>query len=339
MATPIKTAQGTWRIQIEVRGQRDGGTFPTKREASEWAARRSTEIRAMATGQAAQIKTLADALHRYAEEVTPHKRGWSKELIRLKAFEKQPMFPARRLLADITPPMIADWRDARLKVNARGSVLRDMVLLSHVFEVARRDWGWLSVNPIKDVRKPSEPDHREVLISLAQQRKMLRALGWSRGPVRSVSHAVANCFLAALQTGMRAGELCGLRWDDVRDDYCILHTGKTKTGKARNVPLTPTARRTLELMRGYDDDLVFGLKSQTLDAMFRKYRGKAGLSGFTFHDARHTAATRLAQRLHVLELCKVFGWTSTSRALTYFNASASDIAKRITGAAPTPQSH
>ena len=92
-------------------------------------------------------------------------------------------------------------------------------------------------------------------------------------------------------------------------------------------------------MRGYDDDLVFGLKSQTLDAMFRKYRGKAGLSGFTFHDARHTAATRLAQRLHVLELCKVFGWTSTSRALTYFNASASDIAKRITGAAPTPQSH
>lgn len=339
MATPIKTAQGTWRIQIEVRGQRDSGTFPTKREASEWAARRSTEMRAMATGQAAQIKTLADALHRYAEEVTPHKRGWSKELIRLKAFEKQPMFPARRLLADITPPMIADWRDARLKVNARGSVLRDMVLLSHVFEVARRDWGWLSVNPIKDVRKPSEPDHREVLISLAQQRKMLRALGWSRGPVRSVSHAVANCFLAALQTGMRAGELCGLRWDDVRDDYCILHTGKTKTGKARNVPLTPTARRTLELMRGYDDDLVFGLKSQTLDAMFRKYRGKAGLSGFTFHDARHTAATRLAQRLHVLELCKVFGWTSTSRALTYFNASASDIAKRITGAAPTPQSH
>lgn len=339
MATPIKTAQGTWRIQIEVRGQRDGGTFPTKREASEWAARRSTEMRAMATGQAAQIKTLADALHRYAEEVTPHKRGWSKELIRLKAFEKQPMFPARRLLADITPPMIADWRDARLKVNARGSVLRDMVLLSHVFEVARRDWGWLSVNPIKDVRKPSEPDHREVLISLAQQRKMLRALGWSRGPVRSVSHAVANCFLSALQTGMRAGELCGLRWDDVRDDYCILHTGKTKTGKARNVPLTPTARRTLELMRGYDDDLVFGLKSQTLDAMFRKYRGKAGLSGFTFHDARHTAATRLAQRLHVLELCKVFGWTSTSRVLTYFNASASDIAKRITGAAPTPQSH
>lgn len=339
MATPIKTAQGTWRIQIEVRGQRDGGTFPTKREASEWAARRSTEMRAMATGQAAQIKTLADALHRYAEEVTPHKRGWSKELIRLKAFEKQPTFPARRLLAEITPAMISDWRDARLKVNAHGSVLRDMVLLSHVFEVARRDWGWLSVNPIKDVRKPSEPDHREVLISLAQQRKMLRSLGWSRGPVRSVSHAVANCFLAALQTGMRAGELCGLRWDDVRDDYCILHTGKTKTGKARNVPLTPTARRTMELMRGYDDDLVFGLKSQTLDAMFRKYRGKAGLSGFTFHDARHTAATRLAQRLHVLELCKVFGWTSTSRALTYFNASASDIAKRITGAAPTPRSH
>lgn len=339
MATPQKTASGTWRIQIEVKGRRVAETLPTRREVVEWAARKKAQLLDAHSSGIVGGKTVADALGRYAKEVSPTKKGERWELVRLHALPAQSCFPAQVYLADLRPQHLALWRDARLKQVSRGSVLRDMVLLSHVFEVARRDWGWLSVNPIKDVRKPSEPDHREVLISLAQQRKMLRALGWSRGPVRSVSHAVANCFLAALQTGMRAGELCGLCWDDVRDDYCILHTGKTKTGKARNVPLTPTARRTLELMRGYDDDLVFGLKSQTLDAMFRKYRGKAGLSGFTFHDARHTAATRLAQRLHVLELCKVFGWTSTSRALTYFNASASDIAKRITGAAPTPQSH
>ena len=107
---------------------------------------------------------------------------------------------------------------------------------------------------------------------------MLRVLGWSRGkPVRSVAQAVAWCFVAALQTGMRAGELAGLRWDDVRDDYVLLHAGKTKTGKARQVPLTPEAARTLKRMRGYDEDLVFGLKVQSLDAMFRKYRARAGL--------------------------------------------------------------
>ena len=50
---------------------------------------------------------------------------------------------------------------------------------------------------------------------------------------------------------------------------------------------------------------------------------------------RVEAGRRLAQRLHVLDLCKMFGWTSTSRALVYYNPKAVDIAQRITtGAAP-----
>lgn len=328
MATPIKTAQGTWRIQIEVRGQRDGFTAPTKREATEWAARRSVEMRTVASGQVGTTKTLRDALRQYARDVTPSKRGWQREVIRLAAFERQAL-PLNKKMTDITAADISAWRDARLAVNARGSVLRDMTLLSAVLGVARRDWGWLSSNPMADVRRPAEPDHRERIIAGAEVRGILRALRWGRGPVRSVSCAVANCFLLALQTGMRAGELCGLEWGDVRADFVILHAGKTKTGKGRNVPLTPTARRTIELMRGWDDVLVFGLKSQTLDAMFRKYRGKAGLEGFTFHDSRHTAATRLAGRLHLLDLCRMFGWRNTSQALTYYNATASEIAARL----------
>ena len=84
-------------------------------------------------------------------------------------------------------------------------------------------------------------------------------------------------------------------------------------------------------MRGFDAELVFGLKSQTLDALFRRSRDRTGLSGFTFHDARHTAATVLAQRIHVLDLCRVFGWTNTRRALTYYNPKAADLAKRMSG--------
>ena len=84
--------------------------------------------------------------------------------------------------------------------------------------------------------------------------------------------------------------------------------------------------------------LVFGLPPQTLDALFRKYRARAGLSGFTFHDARHTAATWIAGRMNssgipaqqaLLDMCKAFGWSDTSRALTYYNPSAADIARRM----------
>lgn len=154
---------------------------------------------------------------------------------------------------------------------------------------------------------------------------MLRALGWSRGKsARSVSQAVANAFLLALQTGARAGEICGIRWVDVQAGFFAVDG---KTGR-RDVPAVPATMRTIELMRGFDDELVFGLRPQSLDAMFRKYRQRAGLEGFTFHDSRHTAATRLAQRLHVLDLCKMFGWTNTTRALVYYNPKATEIAQR-----------
>lgn len=325
MATPKKTEQGTWRIQIEVRGVRDSSTEPTKRDALEWAARRTTEIKAMAGGKGGTVKTLRQALDKYAEEVSPKKRGESKEIIRLEAFKRQAL-PIDRKLSELTTPDLVTWRDSRLKINARGSVLRDMTLLGSVLETARKEWKWIEVNPMRDVTRPENPDHRERLITGPEVRKVLRALGYGF-PARSVSQAVAACFLMALATGMRAGELCGLRWSDVKGDFVRLPM--TKNGSPRDVPLSKSAQRLLERMKGWDEDLVFGIKSQTLDALFRKARDKARLKGFTFHDSRHTAATRIAQKLHVLDLCKMFGWKNPKQAAVYYNESASNIAKRL----------
>jgi len=329
MATPKKTAAGRWQIQIEIGGVRESKTMDTKREIEIWAARRATELRLIGSGQAGSIKTLRDALRRYAEDVSPTKKGERWEVVRLKAFEspEHKPLPLLKKFAEITPSDIAMWRDARLAKVSRGTVLRDMSVLAAVFERAKREWGWCTVNIMRDVRRPAEPDHRERVISGPEVRIMLRQLGWPSDRVRSVSEAVAVCFFVALQNGMRAGELCGLEWDDVMASHLRIKAGKT--GK-RDVPMTPAVRRALDKLKGWDDELVFGIKSQTLDALFRKARGRAGLDGFTFHDARHTAATRLAQKLHVLDLCKVFGWKTTTRALTYFNPSAAELAKRMT---------
>jgi len=139
------------------------------------------------------------------------------------------------------------------------------------------------------------------------------------------AHAVA-CFLLALRTGMRAGELTGLEWNRVFDNYCRLPVTKTTP---RDVPLSKKALRIIARMRGFDDDLVFGLKSQTLDALFRRARDKAGLSGFVFHDSRHTAATNIAKKVDVLTLCKIFGWSDPKQALVYYNPKAADLAKML----------
>jgi len=324
MATPTKTAQGTWRIQIEIKGVRDSATFTTKREAVDWGQRRTLELRD--SRPAGQKTTLREVMRRYATEVSPGKRGKHWELVRLQAFESHPL-PLDKPISELTPVHLSAWRDARMQEVSRGSVLRDISLLSSVLETARRDWGLIQANPMRDVRKPAQPGHRERIISLGEICGMLRALGYERERVTTVRQSVAQCFLLALSTGMRAGELCGLGWSDVFQTH--VHLTMTKNGKSRDVPLTPVAQRIVRRMRGWDDVSVFGLTPQTLDAMFRKYRDRSGLSGFVFHDARHTAATRLAKQLHVLELCKVFGWSDPKMAMVYFNPDVTDLAQKL----------
>ncbi len=323
----IKPYRTGYRAQVAIKGVRDSATFRTKREAEAWAARRETEIRARASLAPGERHTLGDALRRYARDVSPTKRGRRWEEIRIDAFLRDPALPIGEPIGELTPDQLGIWRDVRLKTVGAGTVLREFSLLSAVIEEARREWRWIAANPCKDVRKPREPRHREVIITRAQIRTMLAVMGYRPGdPVRAVAQAVAVCFLVALRTGMRAGELCGLEWGRVHPSHAVLLTTKTVP---RDVPLTPKARRLIEKMRGFDPRYVFGIKAASLDAMFRKYRQRAGLDGFTFHDARHTAATWMARRIHVLDLCKVFGWSNTAQALTYYNPSAADIASRL----------
>jgi integrase len=317
--TKIKSG---YRAQIYYQGHRDSKVCRTKREAEAWAFQRVELLKSKVTDQ----HTLGAAIDRYVLEVVPTKRGNNKEHIRFQAMKRD--MPINLPMADLTPEVIAEYRDKLLKRGlSAGSVLRYIGQLSSMLETARREWRWIAYNPVRDVRKPRAPDHREVTINTRQTRLMLKTLGYSPvKPVRTVSQSCAAAFLFALRSGMRAGEICGLTWTNVHEDYCRLPVTKTKP---RDVPLMDKAVRILNRMRGFDDVLVFGIKSQTLDALFRKARVKAGLSGFVFHDARHSAATNLANKVDVLTLCKIFGWTNTSQALTYYNPKVSDIAKRL----------
>lgn len=148
---------------------------------------------------------------------------------------------------------------------------------------------------------------------------------------RSISQAVALCLVAALRTGMRAGELTGLTWPQVRGTHVHLTSGTTKSGAARDVPLSLKARRVLERARGLDAVRVFGVSGPVLDTLFRRARGRTGLAGFTFHDARHTAATWIGSsgRLSMLEMCKMFGWRDPKHALIYFNPGVGELAAKL----------
>jgi integrase len=334
MSSIVKTAKG-WRAQIYVKGERDSQTFDKKGDAVEWAAKRETQLRAVAGGKGGSVFTFEQALDKYAAEVSTERRGERWEVVRLKAYKgKDHNLPIKKKLADVSKTDLIAWRDRRLQVCgvARSTVLRDMTLLSAVFEQARTEWEWIKANPLIDVKKPTKPEHRKRVISPREVGMVLHRLGYAghKAKVVTVSQAVAHAFLLALLTGMRAGEICGLRWEDVRADYGTAHNVKAiMAGVSRDVPMAPSAMRVIERMRGWDAERVFGVDADTLDALFRRARKRAGLEGFTFHDARHTAATWIAPKLHILDLCKAFGWKRMDQALVYYNPTASQIAQKL----------
>lgn len=323
MSSIQKTAKG-YRVQLYVKGHRESAVFATKKEAQIWSAQKEIELRTISKGKASTIKTTHDAFERYSSEISPTHKGERWEVVRLQKMKRD--FPLV-ILEKLSQVHVQKWRDQRLTEVSPSSVLREMKLLSSVFEQCRKEWRWLTENPCKDVRKPSSPPHRERVITRSEIRLILRSLDY---PKRiTPRHAVAHAFLLALRTGMRQSELAGIQWTDVHPNFVRLPD--TKNGTVRDVPLSTKAKRVLEKMRGYHDTSVFGLAASSIDTQFRAAKSRANLSGFVWHDSRHTAATWIGMsgKLNLMEFCKMMGWKDPRHALVYFNPTASDLAAKL----------
>lgn len=316
------------KIKAIIRMQvRDGGpkskTFSSMPRAKLWAAQREAELSDIAEGQIPK-HTLGEAFERYKVEVSPGKRGGRWEQIRLATLQRS--FPSTALLSNTTPAQLALWRDQRLQEVSAGTVLRELGLLSAVFQRCVREWQWMRENPVKAIAKPTSPPHRDKLLTPREIRKVLQQTGRNTD---SVSGRVGLAFLFALRTGMRAGEICGIRRVDVNVDRVTLPM--TKNGTRRDVPLSRKANKVLSRALQLGNDPIFGLTTGSLDALFRRARDAAGLrgSGVVFHSTRHTAATWMASKVDVLTLCRIFGWRDPKMAMVYFNKTASDIAAEL----------
>ena len=327
MAYFEKTKKGT-RAHVQIKGQRDSATFPTKREAQLWAAQKEIEFQTVAKGKAGSITTTHDAFERYKLDVCPKHKGAQWEIVRLDKMKRE--FP-KLMLDKVAAQHIIKWRDARLECVKESSVLREMKLLNAVFErCCSVEWKLLTVNPCKGVDRPKESAHRARTISRREIKTMLRTLGY---PARAAPrNAVAYAFLLALRTGMRQGELAAIGWTNVHPRY--IHTAsKSMVEFTRDVPLSRQARRIVDKMRGYNEASMFNISAGSIDTHFRNAKQRAGLSGFTFHDSRHTAATWIGRsgKIQLLEMCKMFGWKDPKHALIYFNPTGDDLARKLDG--------
>ncbi len=310
----------SWRAEIYKDGRRESNTLTTKAQAVQWALMREAEL----TGARLPENTVKDALRRYANEVAPKHKGARWELARLGLLERDPLALVR--LPALRPIHLAEWRERRLSQVAPASVRREMNLLQSVFKSCRKDWGWLNSDPIKDVDRPQAPASRKRRVAQEEIDRLTLALGYDGGAPETAQHRVALCFLFALETAMRAGEILGMKWSDVSAKSVTLP--KTKNGDVRRVPMSARAREIIGLLP-QDADSVFNLDPGTRDTLFRRARDAAQIENLHFHDSRAEAIWRLSKKLDVMELARVIGHRDLKSLLIYYQTDADELADRL----------
>ncbi len=323
MAT-IRPMRDNWQAIVRRKGYPpQSKTFELKKDAEKWARQQERQID---TGEwvdrtEAHQTTLADLLDRYGKEVSITKGAKRAELCWIKQFKHSNL--AKYAPAFITGQHIATWRDSRLAEVSSGTVLRELLMLSHVFTVATQEWGIaLNYNPVRQIKKPSAGKPRDRILTDDQRAALVAACGQCQNPW------VHSVVVFALETATRRGEILTLTWDTVDLKRATAKvTGKTGS---RTIPLSPACVAMLTKLPRSLDGRVFPVTMETLKQAYQRAVIRAGIDDFTFHDLRHDALTRLAKMgFNILELRAISGHTTANMLQRYVSIDAAELAVKL----------
>ncbi|MBO0795474.1 MAG: site-specific integrase [Ktedonobacteraceae bacterium] len=224
----------------------------------------------------------------------------------------------QKLTGDHLQHMYGIWQKEGLSPN---TIRLIHVILSTAFKQAIK-WKRMSSNPCKDVTLPKAVKHAHVCLTPEQAQQLIQT---------AREHPLECLLVLAVTTGLRKGELLGLRWSDIDLEKQTLQVARTVSyiamdGKSYSFietgPKTEQSRRTIQipqfaiehlrlhrakqLQRRHqaggawnDQDLVFPgtlgthYRPPTLQRHFTALLNRAGLPRMRFHDLRHSAATIL----------------------------------------------
>jgi integrase len=319
-----------WRAEIQRNGVRQSATFPTKAEAMSWATRVVSEAITMKHGGYPKI-LFRQAIERYINEVSAKKRGYRFEKLRLEALCRDYPHLVEKPLLKLTASDFGAWRDEKLKTLSPGSVQRELNLISNLFSIAQKEWGWLDKSPLQGIRQPGDNPSRDRRVTPSEVKAICRRLGYVTGRIETKKQEVALAFLISLHTAMRAGEVLSLNHSRMNLKARVLtvpHKTQHITGKERQIPITKKAARLI----GYlvDRGRFFTINEGTREAYFRRACHVEGINDLHFHDARAEALTRLSRKVDVMTLAKISGHADLKILLrTYYRETPEEIAQRL----------
>jgi integrase len=315
-----------WQAHVRRRGYpAQVQTFDTKAKAEAWASTIESEIaRGVFVSRAeAENTTLREALDRYQREIVPGKKNADREGRRVRGLQARTL--ARRSMASIQGKDIAAFMQQRQAEGAGPNTVRlDLALLSHLFNVARTEWGMASLaNPVEMIRKPRLPagrDRRLVGDELPRLLTAAQVYGGEIGPL----------ITWAIETAMRRGEIAAMRWDHLDRRARVLLIPETKTGTPRRVPLSTAALGVLDGLPRRLDGRVWGMRPDSISQAFERVCKAAGIEGLTFHDLRHEATSRLFEKgLNPMEVAAITGHKTLQMLKRYTHLRAEDLVGRL----------
>jgi len=340
----IVEGETRWDVTVTRRGApRQSKTFSTKADADRWARETEREIErgAWRSTDVAERMTVSKLVTRYQEEILPGKRS-ADDLKRVANKIINSNLASLPLIA-LTPERVAQHRDERLRTRARGggrfgkaqkrllstqTVRHEIALLKRAIDQGIREWGLYlpAGNPVSQIRLPAMGRPRDRRLSADEYDRLLKTARASRCKI------LPTAIELAVETAMRREELCSLTWADVDMTRRVAHLHLTKNGEPRDVPLTSHAIALLsQLVRPIHGGRVLRINGGALSQAFRRVSERAKLDNLHWHDLRHEATSRLAERLgnDVMALAAVTGHKTLQMLKRYTHLRAEDLARRL----------
>jgi integrase len=345
------TGEIAYRAQIRVRGKSESATFPLKAEAKEWAQSIETAIRqGKHFPHAAARRVGFDALAKSYVENALDDMDKKQRATRVQQVTWWSGQFKGRTVAEITAEIIKDARKvlasekftrgkphkdkagewvapAEYKRSA-ATVNRYVAALSAVMTYAVKEHSppLLVTNPVAGITRKSEPDGRTRFLSDDERTALLDACAKSEWPAL---HALV---LLAITSGARRSEMTNLRWSDVDMKAGRALVKETKNGEPRTLILAGEALKALQALQAARDEKTKDERSEFVfpnpsgipgavkffDSYWHTALEAAGISGFRFHDLRHTCASYLAaQKCSLLEIADVLGHKTLAMVKRY----------------------
>jgi integrase len=329
---------GSWRVTVQHAGRKRRETRESKASARLAGAQLLLEM----GGKPASDPTIQELVDAHLLEAKY--AATTREQIE-RAYAHIPATFLARRAAEVTPVVVAAlWREmAKVKVR-RGrreyplslhTIKRAQDLLSMAWQRAQRyEWVTPASNPFTVVASPDPDDATEVNPPTPEQVKTL--IGEARG------RDLELWLRLAAVTGARRGELCGLRWTDLRLDRCELvirnaatdrkggGTGqsKTKTGRKghRVIELDPRTVLALEAHprhKGcpwvFTHDRINPWRPSYVTLEFSRLCARLGYDDIHTHSLRHFAATQwLAKGYSVADVAYLLGHATPATTLRVY---------------------